>query len=142
MPARSVLMSGEHNRTCTGGSGNVTLTGPDGRWFFPQYPEPGRPHLKDPTLAELLREQGYETTAIGKWHIHSWLHEVGFDMYYLPFEGDNHRLAGSPSQFFDVARDPCQLCNLAEKDSLPSPALELDERLRCWSDQTPWMKAE
>lgn len=84
LPARSVLISGQYNRTCTGGCGNVTVTGPENRWFFPQYPEHGRPHLKDPTLAEALQGAGYETATIGKWHIHSWPHDVGFDSYIIP----------------------------------------------------------
>jgi choline-sulfatase len=84
MPGRSVLVSGQHNRWCTGGSTNITVPGPGGRGFFPQYPEHGRPHLKDPTLAETLREAGYETATIGKWHIHSWPEDVGFDSYVIP----------------------------------------------------------
>ena len=84
LPARSVLISGQYNRTCTGGSSNVTVAGPGGRTFYLQYPEHGRPHLKDPTLAEVLRGTGYQTAAIGKWHIHSWPHDVGFDSYVIP----------------------------------------------------------
>ena len=84
MAARSVLLSGQYNRTCTGGVTNKCYPSPDGERFFPQYPVPGRPHLKDPTLPEVLREAGYSTAAIGKWHIHSWPHEVGFDTYLIP----------------------------------------------------------
>jgi arylsulfatase A-like enzyme len=84
LPARSVLLSGQYNRTCTGGSSNVTVKGPGGRGFFPQYPEHGRPHLKDETLPERLRDLGYDTATIGKWHIHSWPHDVGFDSYVIP----------------------------------------------------------
>jgi len=84
MAARSVLLSGQYNRTCTGGVANVCYATPDGEALFPQYPVPGRPHLKSPTLAELLRENGYHTATIGKWHIHSWPHEVGFDSYLIP----------------------------------------------------------
>lgn len=84
LPARSILLSGQYNRTCTGGCSNVTVEGPGGRVFFPQYPEHGRPHLKDPTLVEVLRDHGYQTATIGKWHIHSWPHDVGFDSYVIP----------------------------------------------------------
>ena len=45
MAARSVLLSGQYNRTCTGGIGNVCYSSPDGETFFPQYPGPGPPHL-------------------------------------------------------------------------------------------------
>ena len=84
MAARSVTLSGQHNRCCTGGVGNVCAPMPDGRIYFPQYPENGRPHLKAPTLPEALRGSGYHTAAIGKWHIHSWPHDVGFDDYVIP----------------------------------------------------------
>ena len=49
-----------------------------------QYPEHGRPHLPAPTLPEILRHAGYHTSAIGKWHIHSWPHEIDFDDYLIP----------------------------------------------------------
>lgn len=84
MAARSVTLSGQYNRTCTGGIGNVHTPMPGGVIHFPQYPVAGRPHLKDPTLAEVLRALGYRTSAIGKWHIHSWPHDVGFDDYVIP----------------------------------------------------------
>jgi arylsulfatase A-like enzyme len=84
MPARSVLLSGQHNRTCTNGSGNVGYPiGPD-RGYMPEYPEPGRRHLKAATLPELLREAGYHTRVIGKWHINVWPHKIGFDDYLIP----------------------------------------------------------
>ncbi|NSW56613.1 MAG: sulfatase-like hydrolase/transferase [Armatimonadetes bacterium] len=84
MAARSVLLSGEYNRTCTGGVGNVHFQTKPGDCAMPEYPYPGRPHLKDTTLPELLRGAGYETAAIGKWHIHSWPDDVGFDNYLIP----------------------------------------------------------
>ncbi len=83
LPARSVLISGQYNRTCTGGSSNIVVRG-EGRSFFPQYPFDGRPHLKEETLPEVLRTAGYETATIGKWHIHSWPSDVGFDSYIIP----------------------------------------------------------
>ena len=45
MAARSVLLSGQYNRTCTGGVGNVATGQGEGRIYFPQYPFAGRPHL-------------------------------------------------------------------------------------------------
>mgnify|MGYP006283351499 CR=1 FL=1 len=79
MAARSVLLSGQYNRTCTGGVSNVSRKG-----TLPEYPDPGRPHLRDTTLAEILRSAGYHTRVIGKWHIHSWPHDIGFDDYLIP----------------------------------------------------------
>lgn len=84
MAARSVLLSGQYNRTCTGGVGNVAARMPGRRTWFPQYPEHGRPHLKDKTLPEVLHENGYHTATIGKWHIHTWPHDIGFDYYLIP----------------------------------------------------------
>lgn len=84
MAARSVLLSGQYNRTCTGGVGNVHYPTRPGDHFMPEYPDSGRPHLKDETLPEVLRSLGYETAVIGKWHIHSWPDDVGFDTYTIP----------------------------------------------------------
>jgi arylsulfatase A-like enzyme len=84
MAARSVLISGQFNRTCTGGMGNVCFPGRPGEVNMPEYPDAGRPHLKDETLPEILRGQGYRTSVVGKWHIHSWPHDVGFDDYLIP----------------------------------------------------------
>ncbi len=84
MAARSGLLSGQYNRSCTGGVGNVGYPSFSGDCNMPEYPFHGRPHLKDPTLAETLRGQGYHTATIGKWHIHSWPHDIGFDYYLIP----------------------------------------------------------
>lgn len=84
MAARSVLLSGQYNRRCTGGVSNVNFPSFPGNHSMPEYPFPGRPHLKEPTLPELLRDCGYHTATIGKWHIHSWPHDVGFDSYLIP----------------------------------------------------------
>lgn len=84
MAARSVLLSGQYNRTCTGGVSNVAYPTKPGDVAMPEYPEHGRPHLPAPTLAEILQHAGYRTTAIGKWHIHSWPQDVGFERYCIP----------------------------------------------------------
>ena len=54
MAARSVMLSGQYNRTCTGGVGNVATGQGEGRIYFPQYPFAGRPHLPEATLPEIL----------------------------------------------------------------------------------------
>ncbi len=84
MAARSVLLSGQHNRTCTGGVSNVAYPSRPGKFDMPEYPDAGRPHLKSPTLVEILRDHGYQTSVIGKWHIHSWPDDIGFDNYLIP----------------------------------------------------------
>ncbi len=83
MPARSTVLSGQYARTCCGQLNNTSVLFPGG-WMMPPYPEVGRPHLRDETLAESLSEAGYYNAAIGKWHIHSWPHDVGFDEYVIP----------------------------------------------------------
>jgi len=84
MAARSVLISGQHNRTATGGRTNVAHAGREGDFNMPEYPYARRPHLPEATLSECLRAAGYTTGVIGKWHIHSWPHEIGFDHYVIP----------------------------------------------------------
>lgn len=84
MAARSVFLSGQYNRSCTGGVANFGYPSRPGDFNMPEYPFPGRPHLKDPTLAEILRARGYHTQVIGKWHIHSWPHDLGFQDYLIP----------------------------------------------------------
>ena len=84
MAARSVLLSGQHNRTCTGGVANVAFPSRPGEHNMPEYPDAGRPHLPDTTLPEALSGLGYHTATIGKWHIHSWPQDIGFDHYLIP----------------------------------------------------------
>ncbi len=84
MAARSVTLSGQYNRACTGGVGNVANSQGEGRIYFPQYPFAGRPHLRDATLPEILHGLGYHTAAIGKWHIHTWPQDIGFDYSLIP----------------------------------------------------------
>lgn len=82
MAARSVLLSGQYNRSCTSGIANVHYpSGKPGSYPMPEYPAPGRLHLPQQTLPEVLREGGYRTAAIGKWHIYAWPDAIGFDHY-------------------------------------------------------------
>ena len=84
MAARSALLSGQYPRRCTGGVGNVVYTTEPGDCAMPEYPHAGRPHLPDATLPELLHQAGYYNAAIGKWHIHTWPQDIGFDEYTIP----------------------------------------------------------
>jgi len=84
MAARSSMLSGQYARRCTGGTGNVMYPTWPGDCAMPEYPVAGRLHLKDPTLPEVLRRAGYYNAAIGKWHIHSWPEDIGFDEYVIP----------------------------------------------------------
>ena len=89
MPARSVVLSGQHARTCTGTANNTALRwrrDGDGRrgWMFDAYAPPQKCGFPDATLPELLRDAGYHTRAVGKWHVDAWPHEIGFDRYLIP----------------------------------------------------------
>lgn len=85
MAVRSVLLSGQHNRSCTGGESNVHFPGgKTGSYPMPEYPGKGRLHLPDKTMPEILKDSGYRTATIGKWHIYVWPDIVGFDYYLIP----------------------------------------------------------
>ena len=73
-PARSSLLTGQYSRTCTGMLGNV----------HQNPPNPSRVRLLAPTLPELLRDQGYRTGLIGKWHVDPQPQLVGFDTALYP----------------------------------------------------------
>ena len=95
MAARSLLLSGQHNRRCTGGVGNVQYPcGKRGSYPMPEYPPPTRMHLVDPTLPELLRDAGYDTAVIGKWHIYAWPDAIGFNHYLIPRTHHVHSAQG------------------------------------------------
>jgi len=83
MPARSVVLSGQYSRTCASISNRQT-TAPDGTVRMTQYPQAGSPDFPDATLPELLRDAGYHTAAIGKWHVHSHPLDIGFDYSLIP----------------------------------------------------------
>ena len=80
-PARSCLLSGQYGRTCSGEVGNVA----------DDPPAADRTKLLDPTLAEILRSNGYGTAAIGKWHLHPQPEPVGFDEAYYPLAIHRYR---------------------------------------------------
>lgn len=92
MPARSCLLSGQYSRTCMGTLTNATEMGTDSRPYMPEYPVSERVHLPAPTLAESLRERGYETALIGKWHVHPAPATLGFD--YSLYPRVHHRYTG------------------------------------------------
>lgn len=66
-PARSILLSGCHARS-TGVFNNQD-----------NEASPGRPTNTTKTLAETLRDAGYATALVGKWHLAPTPKELGFD---------------------------------------------------------------
>jgi arylsulfatase A-like enzyme len=73
-PARSCLLTGQYSRTATGMLGNVHENPPDHQ----------RTRLVAPTLPEVLRQHGYHTALIGKWHMAIRPEVVGFDQARYP----------------------------------------------------------
>ena len=79
-PARSALLTGQYARTCAGMLNN-THTNP---------PNPERERLRDATLPDVLRDAGYHTALIGKWHIDPQPQLVGFDEAVYPLIAHRH----------------------------------------------------
>lgn len=88
-PARSALLAGQYSRTCAGMLGN-TQEDP---------PNPKRVRLGEPTLPERLREVGYRTALVGKWHIDPHPRLLGFEQAVFPLVP--HRNYGQT--YFDEA---------------------------------------
>ena len=79
-PSRSILLSGQHSRTCTGALSNLAETPPSAE----------RIRLTDPTLPEAFQNAGYDTALIGKWHVHPDPSIVGFDETIYPHHSHRH----------------------------------------------------
>jgi arylsulfatase A-like enzyme len=76
VPSRSSLLSGQYARTCTGRLSNWKNKSRFGERLV----------LKNETLPEVLRADGYRTSLIGKWHIAVKPDLVGFDECTYPAE--------------------------------------------------------
>ncbi|MDO8589075.1 MAG: sulfatase-like hydrolase/transferase [Armatimonadota bacterium] len=87
-PGRSILLSGQYGRTCTGVLGNA------------DEPVPTREKFPNRTIAEAFRSAGYATGLIGKWHVHVDPALLGFDTAFYPLVP--HRYTG---QTFIDSRD-------------------------------------
>ncbi len=85
-PARGTFLSGQYSRTWQG-----DLNNPVAEFGYICAPDPiwQRVHCKDPTLAEQLKREGYDTALVGKWHVHPAPDLLGFD--YKVYPRVNHR---------------------------------------------------
>ena len=101
-PARASLYSGQYVRRCMGSVINA--------------PEPvvERDIFPDQILPELLRDAGYKTALIGKWHLHTRPEQVGFDhciypeAYHVNFDqkyhiGEKFRKVLGPAYDFELS---------------------------------------
>ena len=84
MAARASLLSGQYSRTCNGHLGNTAWPKRDGGAVMPLWPSLGRAQVPDATVVECMRDAGYATAAIGKWHIEPWPDQLGFDTSLIP----------------------------------------------------------
>lgn len=100
--ARSILMSGQHSRTCTGALGNAAWGKHD----------TSRRRLRDKTLPESFKELGYHTCTIGKWHIDPSPGTIGFEESYVG-EGLGHKTR----------------CRVNEKETIESDGFQEDFHL-------------
>ncbi|WP_235736024.1 arylsulfatase [Nocardioides alcanivorans] len=102
-PTRAALLTGRNSHAV--GIGGVCNVDPG----YPGYAAELAPN--QPTIAETLRDQGYSTMAIGKWHLckerdlgvggsrHSWPVQRGFDQFYGFLEAQTNFF--HPHQLFE-----------------------------------------
>ena len=98
-PARSSIISGQYGRSCIGTVHNAA------------EPASKRSVFPEKTLAELLKDENYDTALVGKWHIHTAPEKLGFDSCVYPkfnhlnknqdynVEGERHIIDGYAYDF-------------------------------------------
>ena len=99
-PSRAALLTGRLPVRSGMASDERRVLFPDSKFGLPQ---------SEVTIAELLKEQGYATAAVGKWHLGSQPEYLptrhGFDTYFgIPYSNDMDNVAGRPSH--EIAFEP------------------------------------
>ena len=61
-------------------------------------------------------------------------------LYAMKLDEDRRQIEDDRFWFFDMQKDPWQLCNLIESGRQQNLAADLRERLRAWNRETPWLK--
>ena len=94
-PTRASLLTGQ----CQWDAGMGTMAG--GKSLFPEYQ--GFINKKSVTIAEVLKQYGYQTYMGGKWHVgnerHMWPDKRGFDQFYGTPAGGG--IYFYPSKFYE-----------------------------------------
>ena len=119
-PSRAGLMTGRLPIRSGMASDNRRVLFPDSRRGLP--PE-------EITIAEVLKEQGYATAAIGKWHLGHMpeytARRHGFDYFFgLPYSNDMDRVPSLPAreQFADPKSEYWDLTLLRNEEVIERPA--------------------
>ena len=99
-PSRAALLTGRLPVRSGMASDERRVLFPDSKFGLPQ---------SEVTIAELLKEQGYATAAVGKWHLGHLPPYLptqhGFDTYFgIPYSNDMDNVAGRPSH--EIAFEP------------------------------------
>jgi arylsulfatase len=114
-PSRSALMTGRYS--IRSGNQSVALAGSEGglvKW--------------ERTLAEVLADEGYATSIVGKWHIGAskgrWPTDQGFDEWIgIPHSYDEAYWADDP--WYDAGRDPMAFLLESKKGQEPTRIKQL-----------------
>jgi len=84
VPARSVLLTGQHARTCVGTRLNEMTRLDNTIDSGEQLGRNDRLKHPDPSIPDQFKKMGYKTALIGKWHVDTRPSKMGFDESVLP----------------------------------------------------------
>ncbi|MEL7168716.1 MAG: arylsulfatase [Bacteroidota bacterium] len=114
-PSRASLLTGRYSHEAGMGS---AIAGPDAD--RPAGPYQGYLRTDVPTLAELLRTEGYRTYMAGKWHVGEhedhWPTRRGFDRYF--------GLIGGATSYYTIRTDQSRIRVMADDSTRWTPPAE------------------
>ncbi|PHN08115.1 sulfatase family protein [Flavilitoribacter nigricans] len=128
-PSRAALMTGRYPVRNGMSSAKRVVLFPDSAGGLPK---------DEVTIAEVLKQKGYATAAIGKWHLGHLPQFLptnqGFDSYFgIPYSNDMDHIRGMKPNYYNLADDP---------DAMPEtkyynvPLMENEEIVERPADQT------
>ena len=137
-PSRAGLMTGRLPIRSGMVSDTRRVLFPDSRRGLPQ---------EEVTIAEVLKDQGYATAAIGKWHLGHMpeytARRHGFDYFYgLPYSNDMDRVPSRPAreQFADPKSEYWNLTLLRNEEVIEQPARQETLTKRYTEEAISFMK--